>query len=107
VLAPAAIGFVSSQALGRRWFGDLFVGFSVSDDRMQGGLMAFDLTSNRRRIAGNRIAENATFHDPRQNTPDIVGINFGIITDIQTAPNGNLLVVTLDRGTVYEVYRFR
>lgn len=107
VLAPAAIGFMSSQALGQRWFGDLFVGFSVNDDRMQGGLMAFDLTSNRRRIAGIRIAENATFHDPRPNHSDIVGINFGIITDIQTAPNGNLLVVTLDRGTVYEIRRFR
>ena len=36
-----------------------------------------------------------------------IGTNFGIVTDIQTAPNGNLLVVALDRGTVYEVFRRR
>lgn len=105
VLAPAAIGFLSSRALGPQWFGDLFVGFSVNDDALGGGLMAFELTGNRRRIAGNRLADNATFHDPRPNRSHIVGTNFGIVTDIQTAPNGNLLVVALDKGTVYEVFR--
>ena len=105
VLAPAAIGFLHSRALGPQWFGDLFVGFSVNDDPLGGGLMAFQLTGNRRRIAGDRVADNATFHDPRANRPHIVGTSFGIVTDIQTAPNGNLLVVALDRGTVYEVFR--
>jgi glucose/arabinose dehydrogenase len=103
VLAPAAIGFLNSRALGPQWFGDLFVGFSVNDDPLGGGLMAFDLTGNRRRIAGNRVADNATFHDPKANKTHIVGVNFGIVTDIQTAPDGNLLVVALDKGTVYEV----
>jgi glucose/arabinose dehydrogenase len=105
VLAPAAIGFLNSRALGPQWFGDLFVGFSVNDDPLGGGLMAFELTDKRRRIAGNRVADNATFHHPRANRTHIVGINFGIVTDIQTAPNGNLLVVALDKGTVYEVFR--
>jgi len=105
VLAPAAIGFLNSRALGPQWFGDLFVGFSVNDDPLGGGLMAFELTGNRRRIAGNIVADNATFHDPRANKTQIVGTNFGIVTDIQTAPNGNLLVVALDTGTVYEIFR--
>jgi glucose/arabinose dehydrogenase len=105
VLAPAAIGFLSSAALGPQWLGDLFVGFSVNDDPLGGGLMAFELTGNRRRIAGDIIADNATFHDPSANRPHIVGTNFGIVTDIQTAPNGNLLVVALDKGAVYEVFR--
>lgn len=105
VLAPAAIGFLDSAALGPQWFGDLFVGFSVNDDALGGGLMAFELTGNRRRIAGDLVADNATFHDPRANKTHIVGTNFGIVTDIQTAPNGNLLVVSLDGGTIYEVFR--
>ena len=105
VLAPAAIGFLNSRALGPQWFGDLFVGFSVFDDALAGGLMAFQLTGNRRKIAGEQIAENTTFHDPSANEEHIVGTNFGIITDIQTAPNGNLLVVGLDTGTIYEVFR--
>jgi glucose/arabinose dehydrogenase len=105
VLAPAAIGFLNSNALGPQWFGDLFVGFSVNDDPLGGGLMAFELTGNRRRIAGDIVADNATFHDPSANRPHIVGTNFGIVTDIQTAPNGNLLVVSLDTGTVYEIFQ--
>ena len=105
VLAPAAIGFLNSAALGPQWFGDLFVGFSVNDDPLGGGLMAFQLTGNRRRIAGDLIADNTDFHDPLPNRPHIVGRNFGILTDIQTGPNGNLLVVSLDKGTVYEVLR--
>lgn len=107
VLAPAAIGFLNSAALGPQWFGDLFVGFSVNDDSLGGGLMAFELTGNRRRIAGDLVADNATFHDPTPNRPHIVGRDFGILTDIQTAPNGNLLVVSLDRGTVYEIFQTR
>ena len=107
VLAPAAIGFLNSRALGPQFFGDLFVGFSVNDDPLGGGLMAFQLTDRRRRIAGRRVADNATFHDPRANRNHIVGLDFGIVTDIQTAPNGNLLVVALDKGTVYEVSRRR
>ena len=105
VLAPAAIGFLDSTALGPQWFGDLFVGFSVNDDPLGGGLMAFELTGNRRRIAGDLIADNATFHDPGANRTHIVGREFGIVTDIQTAPNGNLLVVALDNGTVWEIFR--
>jgi glucose/arabinose dehydrogenase len=105
VLAPAAIGFLNSGALGPEWFGDLFVGFSVNDDPLGGGLMAFELTGNRRRIAADLVADNATFHDPRANKTHIVGTNFGIVTDIHTAPNGNLLVVSLDTGTIYEIFR--
>ncbi len=67
--------------------------------------MAFELTGNRRRIAGDLVADNATFHDPSANKNQIVGTNFGIVTDIQTAPNGNLLVVALDTGAVYEIFR--
>ena len=107
VLAPAAIGFLDSTALGPQWFGDLFVGFSVNDDPLGGGLMAFQLTGNRRRIAGNVVAHNETFHDPSANQAHIVGMHFGIVTEILTAPNGNLLVVSLDRGTVYEIFRSR
>ncbi len=103
VLAPAAIGFLDSTALGPQWFGDLFVGFSVNDDPLGGGLMAFDLTGNRRRIAGDIIADNETFHDPSANKSHIVGTRFGIVTEILTAPNGNLLVVSLDHGAVYEI----
>lgn len=107
VLAPAAIGFLNSQALGPHYFGDLFVGFSVNDDPLGGGLMRFELTGNRRQLAGNKVADNPTFHDTTGSETHIVGRDFGIVTDIQTAPNGNLLVVSLDTGNVYEIFRVR
>jgi hypothetical protein len=46
-------------------------------------------------LESNEVPEN----------PHIVGTNFGIVTEILTAPNGNLVVVSLDRGTVYEIFR--
>jgi glucose/arabinose dehydrogenase len=111
VLAPAGIGFLNSRALGPQYFGDLFVGFSVNDDPLGGGLMRFNLTGNRRKIGvddsrlEDRVADNPTFHDPTESESLIVGRDFGIVTEIQTAPNGNLLVVSLDTGTVYEIFR--
>jgi glucose/arabinose dehydrogenase len=111
VLAPAGIGFLNSRALGPQYFGDLFVGFSVNDDPLGGGLMRFNLTGNRRKIGvddprlEDRVADNPTFHDPTESESLIVGRDFGIVTDIQTAPNGNLLVVSLVDGKIYEVFR--
>jgi glucose/arabinose dehydrogenase len=111
VLAPAAIGFLNSRKLGPQFEGDLFVGFSVNDDPLGGGLMRFNLTGNRRKIAvddprlEDRVADNVTFHDTTESESLIVGRDFGIVTDIQTAPNGNLLLVSLDTGTVYELFR--
>jgi glucose/arabinose dehydrogenase len=107
VLAPAAIGFLNSRGLGPQWHGDLFVGFSLPGDHdpLGGGLMAFELTVDRLGIAGKSVADNATFHDPRANKTHIVGTNFGIVTEILTAPNGNLLLVSLDTGSVFEIFR--
>ncbi len=113
VLAPAAIGFLNSRALGPQYQGDLFVGFSLPGphDLLGGGLMRFNLTGNRRKIGvddsrlEDRVADNLTFHDNTESESLIVGRDFGIVTDIQTAPNGNLLVVSLDTGNVYEIFR--
>ena len=113
VLAPAAIGFLNSRALGPQYQGDLFVGFSLPGphDQLGGGLMRFNLTGNRRKIGvddprlADRVADNLTFHDNTESESLIFGRDFGIVTDIQTAPNGNLFVVSLDTGNVYEIFR--
>jgi hypothetical protein len=36
---------------------------------------------------------------------DSPGTNFGIPTDIETAPSGESLVVSLDHGAIYEISR--
>ena len=35
----------------------------------------------------------------------LIGRNFGVGTDIQTGPNGNVFVVSLSNGAVYEIFR--
>jgi glucose/arabinose dehydrogenase len=110
VLAPAGIGFVASRALGAQFLGDLFVGFSVPEP-LGGPLFRFNLTGNRNRIAvddprlEDRVADNLTFHDMTESEGLLIGSDFGIVTDIETGPNGNLFVVSLDNGAIYEIFR--
>jgi aldose sugar dehydrogenase len=110
VLAPAAIGFLNSRALGPQYFGDLFVGFSVPEP-LGGPLFHFNLTGNRRKIGvddprlEDRVADNITFHDMTESESLLIGRDFGIITDIKTGPNGNLFVISLDQSAIYEIRR--
>jgi glucose/arabinose dehydrogenase len=110
VLAPAAIGFLSTRALGPQYQGDLFVGFSTTDTEA-GPLFRFNLTGNRRKIGvddprlEDRVADNVTFHEITESESLRFGTGFGIVTDIETGPNGNLFVVSLDQGRIYEIRR--
>jgi len=108
-LAPAGIGFLNSRELGPQYFGDLFVGLSVPAP--QGGpLFHFNLTGNRRMIAvddprlEDRVADNLQKRDLTESESLLIGENFGIVTDIQTGPNGHLFVVSLSNGTIYEIF---
>ncbi len=110
VLAPAAIGFQAGRGLGPQYANDLFVGFSTLDT-LGGPLFRFNLTGNRQKIAvddprlADRVADNLTFHEMTESETLVFGTDFGIVTDIETGPNGNLFVVSLDQGAVYEIRR--
>ena len=110
VLAPAGMGFLNSRALGPQFEGDLFMGFSVPEP-LGGPLFRFQLTGNRRKIGtddprlADGVADNLTFHDITESESLLAGINFGIVTDVDTAPDGTLYVVSLDKGTVYRIFR--
>jgi aldose sugar dehydrogenase len=110
VLAPAAIGFQDGRALGPQYDGDLFVGFSTTDT-LNGPLFRFNLTGNRLNVAvddprlEDRVADNLTFHDMTENESLVFGTGFGVVTDIKTGPDGNLFVVSLDQGAIYEIAR--
>ena len=109
-VAPAGIGFLDSRRLGRRYEGNLFVG-AARTTLSQGYLMRFVLTRNRRGFAfsdpllADRVADNTAKFDPTESESLIFGTDFGIGTDIKTGPNGNLYVVSLSNGAVYEIYR--
>jgi glucose/arabinose dehydrogenase len=110
VLAPSAIGFLDSRALGPQYEDDLFVGFATTDTEA-GPLFHFNLTGNRQKIAvddprlEDRVADNLTFHDITESESLRFGTGFGIVTDIETGPNGSLFVVSLDQGAIYEIRR--
>ena len=109
-VAPAGIGFIRSRSLGSRYRGDLVVG--AARPTLEGGhLFRFDLTGNRRNVAvkdprlRDRVADNLGKFDLTESESLLFGTNFGIGTDIQTGPNGNLYVVSLTNGEVYEIFR--
>jgi glucose/arabinose dehydrogenase len=110
VLAPAAIGFQDGRALGPQYDGDLFVGLSTPAV-LDGALFRFNLTGNRRTIAvddpalEDRVADNLEANDLTESESLVFGSGFGIVTDIETGPNGNLFVVSLSQGAVYEIGR--
>jgi hypothetical protein len=119
-VAPAGIGFMDGRGIGLQYDGDLFVG--AARPFLEGGfLWHFNLTGNRRKIAVNdprledRVADNLDKPspiDPAANARAIIesesllfGRNFGVATDIKTGPNGNLFVVSLSNGAIYEIFR--
>jgi glucose/arabinose dehydrogenase len=109
-VAPAGIGFVSSPNLGKAYEGDMIVG--AARNFLQGGtLFRFNLTGNRRKIAvddprlTDRVADNTNKFEITESESLLFGTNFGIGTDIQTGPNGNLYVISLSNGAIYEISR--
>jgi glucose/arabinose dehydrogenase len=109
-VAPGGIGFVRGPGLGPQFAGDLFMG--AATPLLEGGyLFRFNLTGNRRKIGvddprlADRVADNLAKHEITESESLLIGRNFGVGTDIETGPNGNLFVVSLTHGAIYEIFR--
>lgn len=109
-IAPGGIGFIESGALGEAYRGDMVVAGATAT--LQGGhLFRFDLTADRQGLAfsdprlNDLVADNAAKYDLTESESLLFGRNFGVGTQILTGPNGNLVVVSLGRGAVYEITR--
>jgi aldose sugar dehydrogenase len=109
-VAPGGIGFVSGRELGPQYRGDLIVG--AATPLLEGGyLFRFNLTGNRRMIGvddprlEDRVADNLAKHEITESESLLFGRDFGVVTDVQTGPNGNLFLVSLTNGTLYEISR--
>jgi hypothetical protein len=69
------------------------------------------ITGNRQKIGvddarlEDRVADNNAKFDITESESLLFGRNFGVGTDVQMGPNGNLYVVSLDRGVIYEVFK--
>jgi aldose sugar dehydrogenase len=104
------IGFLRGSGLGGEYRNDLFVG-AATPNTLGGHLFHLDLTKNRRSFdfedprLRDLVADNLAKHDITESESLLFGSDFGVGTDIETGPNGNLFVVSLSHGAVYEIFR--
>jgi glucose/arabinose dehydrogenase len=109
-VAPAAVGFQEGNALGAKYNGNMFVG-AARDFLDDGYLFRFVLDGARDEILASdpglsdRVADNSAKFDVTESESLRFGTGFGITTDIHTGPNGNLFVVSLSHGQIYEISR--
>lgn len=135
-MPPAGLGFVVGTGLGAAYSGTLWSGAARTTDVTGGStgtfgggfLMMFRLTPDRLGLdlsadprLADRVADNGSYPPPfgtPANTPGykfdgreseslLVGRGFGVATDIQTGPDGNLYVVSSTNGVVYRISRAR
>ncbi|HZM94559.1 MAG TPA: PQQ-dependent sugar dehydrogenase [Vicinamibacterales bacterium] len=109
VVPPAALGFITGTNLGEQYDGDLIVGSAVARAANAGHLYRFRLNGGRERLVFNddrlkdTVADNLANDDFMTEGEEILfGTNFGIVTDIQTGPDGNLYLVG-PAGTVRRI----
>jgi aldose sugar dehydrogenase len=107
-VAPGGIGFVDGRKLGRGYEGDLFM--AGARDLLEGGhLFRIELSGDRRSVdpddprLDDRVADNVNKWEITESESLLFGRNFGVGTDVQTGPDGHLYVVSLTKGTVYEI----
>ncbi len=107
-VAPSPIGFIKGKALGAQFEGDLLVGASRTT-LLNGFLFRFRLAEDRQHFVfsdprlADRVADNVDKFDQTESESLVIGKDFGITTDIVTGPNGNVFVVSLSNGSVYEI----
>jgi hypothetical protein len=51
------------------------------------------------------VADNPDKFDITESESLLFGRDFGVGTDVRTGPNGNLYVVSLSNGAIYEIFR--
>ncbi|MBA3514848.1 MAG: PQQ-dependent sugar dehydrogenase [Pyrinomonadaceae bacterium] len=107
-VAPAALGFVRGRGLGPQFESDMFVGASRTT-LLNGYIFRFKLSSDRSHFSfsdselDDLVADNTDKFDLTESESLAIGRDFGVTTDIQTGPNGNVFVVSLLTGSIYEI----
>lgn len=120
---PAGIGFVLGDKLGSQYRGNLLVGNAGGRQTVLGGfLYRFQLNNARTQFRlmvpylRDRVADNDSPFDVTESESLVFGKNFGVVTDIQTGPDGQLYIVAIARpligngpaigpGTIYKIRR--
>ena len=120
VVPPAGLGFVDGPGLGETYDGDLLVGSAVfrpvtappSVMANPGHLYRFRLNGGRNRFVfdderlRDKVADNTGRDDWMTEGEEILfGTDFGIVTDIQTGPDGAVYLVSPSSGTIRKIWK--
>lgn len=120
VVPPAGLGFVKGNGLGTQYAGNLVVGSAVfrpvaappSVLANPGNLYRFRLNAARNHLTftdpalQDKVADNTGRDDWQTEQQEILfGTGFGIVTDIQTGPDGNLYLVGTSTGTIRKIFK--
>ncbi len=88
----------------------MFVG-AARPTLANGYLFRFRLAGNGRTIVPtdprleDGVADNTAKFNITESESLLIGTDFGVGTDIETGPNGNLFVVSLSNHAIYEIFR--
>lgn len=112
VVPPAGLGFIDGTALGPQYDGDLIVGSAVARPTNPGHLYRFRLNGGRNRFTfddprlKDTVADNLARDDFATEGEEILfGTNFGIVTHIETGPDGALYLVSPSSGAILKISR--
>lgn len=120
VVPPAGLGFVAGAGLGHQYDGDLIVGSAVFRPVLNppsvlanpGHLYRFRLNGGRTKLKfddpalKDGVADNLGRDDWQTEGQEILfGLDFGIVTHIETGPDSKLYLVGTSTGTVRRIYR--
>jgi glucose/arabinose dehydrogenase len=97
---PTAVKFLKSTKLGTTYENDMFVG-----DVHNGRIYHFDLTPDRKDLILPQELSSRVIEKPTSpGVSNIVfGEGFGGITDLEVGPDGNLYVVSIGLGSIYQI----
>jgi aldose sugar dehydrogenase len=97
---PTAVKFLESTALGTTYENDMFVG-----DVHNGRIYHFDLTPDRKDLVLPQALSSRVIEKPSSPgvSSIVFGQGFGGITDLEMGPDGNLYVVSIGLGSIYQI----
>ncbi len=97
---PTALKFLESTELGTIYENDMFVG-----DVHNGRIYHFDLTPDRKDLVLPQALASRVIEIPSSPgvSSIVFGQGFGGITDLEMGPDGNLYVVSIGLGSIYQI----
>jgi len=96
-VGPTALKFLKSEALGKQYANDMFVGSTSGD------IFHFNLNKNRDALSLRGLLADKVANDVDETQGLVWGRNFNVITNIEVGPDGYLYVDSNTNGKIYKI----